>query len=175
MLTQEEIRNIPVVVEVVSVPPIFDVELYLTMRETAGIFEGKETYLEHVKFVSQTIANSPWFILSKCPDITVQSAFLCLELFRQLGLTIDTNYSEAWDSKERGRTWEMESERASFAKGEKLVYPSGHISQRAFVMVVVNLFCIVNEQVMQKVVQKIVEVEDRYEQAQKAQEMIDKK
>ena len=55
MLTQDEIRNIPVVVEFVAVPSTFDLDLYLSMREGAGIFEGKETNLENLRFVADTI------------------------------------------------------------------------------------------------------------------------
>ena len=176
MLTQENIRHLPVVVEFVSVPSTFDVELYLSFREIAGIFEGKETYLDHVKFVAETIKTSPWFVLAKCPEITVQSAFLCLELFRQIGLTVDTNYSEARDSKMRGRHWKLESEQFEYKSDhQKPLYEKGHISQRAFVMVIVNVYKMVEEGHVKRMIEKVVEVEDRIAQAEEAQAMLDKK
>ncbi len=167
MLTQDQIRNIPVVVEFVAVPSTFDLDLYLSMRESAGMFDGKETNLEHLRFVADTIKSSPWFVLSKAPDITIQSAFLCLEIFREVGLTLDSNYSDAFDSKFRGRTWETEAKHYE--------YQRGHIAQAAFVMVIVNVYKLVEEGVIQPVIEKIVEVEDRVEQSEIAEEMLDKK
>ena len=167
MLTQENIRQIPVVVEFVAVPSTFDIELFLSMRESAGMFEGEETNMEHIKFVAETVKASPYFILSKVPEITIQSAFFCLEIFRQAGLTIDSNYSEAWDSKFRGRTWEHHVK-------HDFVYDSGHISQTAFVMVIVNLYRFVEEGIMTPIIEKIVESEDRVARTEDAMEMIKK-
>lgn len=182
MLSQNQIRNLPVIVEFVSVPSTFDIELYLTMRETAGIFDGKETYLDHVKFISETVKSTPYFVLAKCPEVTVQSAFLCLELFRQIGLTLDSNYSEAWDSKFRGRTWENQT-RWDFMDNEdehdeiiqSPMYEAGHISQQAYVMVIVNVYKVVEDGHIKKIIEKVVEVEDRVAEAEEAQEMLSKK
>ena len=173
MLSQDMIRNIPVVVEFVAVPSTFDIDLYLTFREHAGIFDGKETYLEHVKFVAETVKSSPYFVLAKCPDITIQSAFMCLELFRQIGLTLESNYSEASDSKLRGRTWENQTKYYQFAKDAP--YEKGHISQCAFVMVIVNAYKLVEEGHIKKIIEKVVEVEDRIVEAEEAQALLDKK
>ncbi len=148
MLTQDQIRDIPVVVEFVAVPSTFDLDLYLSMREGAGMFEGKETNLEHLRFVADTIKSSPWFVLSKTPEVTVQSAFLCLEIFREIGLTLDSNYSDSIDSKFRGRSWENHAKHWQ--------YQQGNISQAAFVMVIVNVYKLVEENIIQPVIEKIV-------------------
>jgi len=166
MLTQDQIRDIPVVVEFVAVPSTFDVEFCLSMREGAGMFDGKETNLEHVKFMAETIKTSPYTVLSKTPEVTVQSAFFCLELFRELGLTIDSNYSDAHDSKLRGRSWE------SHAKHWQ--YGAGHISQRAFLMVIVNLFCLVEEGIIKRVSDAIESIDERHMTVEKAMAMIKK-
>jgi len=176
MLSQEDIRELPVVVEFVSVPSTFDVELYLTMRETIGIFQGKETYLEHVKFIAETVRASPWFVLAKCPDITIQSAFMCLELFRQIGLTLDTNDSNAMQSKLLGRDWRRESEHWQYSRNEGgVLYEQGHISQLAYVMVIVNVYKIVEDGFMKGIIEKVVEVEDRVVQAEEAAALLDDK
>jgi hypothetical protein len=167
MLTQENIREIPVAVDFVAVPSTFDIELFLSMRESAGMFEGKETNMEHVKFVAETVKASPYFILSKTPEITIQSAFFCLEIFREAGLTIDSNYSEAWDSKFRGRTWQHHTK-------QDFKYESGHISQTAFLMIIVNLYRFVEEGIMTPIIEKIVEFEDRVVRTEDAMEMIKK-
>ena len=177
MLSQNQIRDLPVAVEFVAVPSTFDIELYLSFRETAGMFEGKETYLEHVKFIAETVKSTPYFVLAKCPEITIQSAFLCLELFRQIGLTLDSNYSEAWQSKLRGRTWEPQTT-WDFIDGrqdEEPVYEPGHISQEAFVMVIVNIYKVVEDGHIKNIIEKVVEVEDRVAEAEEAQEMLDDK
>lgn len=166
MLTQDEIRNLPVVVEFVAVPSSFDIDLYLSMREGAGMFDGRETNLKHVKFIAETIKASPWFVLSKAPETTIQSAFFCLELFREVGLTLDSNDSTAYDSKFRGRTWKGHA---------KYEYHQGHISQAAFVMIVVNVYKLVEDGMIAPIVEKIVEVENRMADGKAAQEMLDKK
>jgi hypothetical protein len=163
MLTQENIRELPVVVEFVAVPSSFDIDLALSMREGAGMFDGKETNLEHVKFVADTIRASPFMVLSKTPETTIQSAFFCLELFRQLGLTIDSNFSDAHDSKFRGRSWD------GYTKFE---YAAGHISQRAFVMVIVNLYTLVEEGIMTKVSNAIDSVHARVDKLNENMEML---
>ena len=165
MLTQDQIRNLPVVVEFVAVPSTFDVELYLSMRESAGMFDGKETNLEHVKFVADTIKESPYFILAKVPEITIQSAFLCLEIFREIGLTVDSNYSEAHDSKFRGRTWERES--------KHFKYEQGHIGQSAYVVIIVNLYNLVERNELQKVIENVVASEERTQKLKDNMEMLD--
>lgn len=172
MLTQDQIRNIPVVVEFVAVPSTFDIELALSMRESAGMFDGNETNLEHVKFVADTIKASPFMVLSKTPEITVQSAFFCLEVFREIGLTIDSNYSDAYDSKFRGRTWEVHSKRWNY-KQEK--YERGHISQTAFLVVIVNIYALVEQGIMLKVSNSIDSVNKQIEKLKENMEMLDGK
>jgi hypothetical protein len=167
MLTQDDIRDIPVAVDFVAVPSSFDIDLVLSMREGAGMFDGKETNLEHVKFVAETVAASPFTILSKTPDITVQSAFFCLEIFRELGLTIDSNYSEAQDSKFRGRKWEMESKHYE--------YQRGHIAQSAFLIVIVNVYRLIEEGIMDKVSDAIDSMQERVDKMNENMEMLDEK
>jgi hypothetical protein len=169
MVSQNELIDLPVVVELVAVPSSFDMDLFLSMREGAGMFKGSETNLEHVKFIAETIKASPWFILSKAPELTIQSAFFCLEVFRQLELTVDSNYSEAWDSKFRGRTWERESDHWNFQQAD------GRLSQVAFVMVIINLYRLVEDGILRPVLQKVAEVEERVENALETQKMLDKK
>ena len=165
MLTQDQIRNLPVVVEFFAVPSTFDIELNLSMRESAGMFDGKETNLDHVKFVANTIKESPYFVLSKVPEVTIQSAFLCLEIFREIGLTVDSNYSEAYDSKFRGRTWEREA--------KLFEYESGNIGQSAFVVIIVNLYNLVERNELQKVIENVVASEHQAEKLKKNMEMLD--
>ena len=167
MLSQDQIRNIPVVVDFVAVPGDFDIDLALSMRESAGMFDGVETNLEHVKFVAETIKASPYMILAKTPDITVQSAFFCLEIFRELGLTVDTNFSEAHDSKFRGRSWK--------AQAKDWQYEKGHIAQSAFLIVIVNVYRLVEEGIISKITDEIQAVEDGVEKLNENMEMLDKK
>ena len=166
MLTQDQIRDLPVVVEFVAVPSTFDIDLFLSMREGAGMFDGKETNLAHLKFVADTIRASPYFILAKVPETTIQSVFLCMEIFRELGLTVDTNYSEAFDSKFRGRSWKAHTE---------YNYQKGHIGQSAFVIIIVNLYNLVEQNILQPVIEKVVDAEDRMIQLEKDMKMLDEK
>jgi hypothetical protein len=166
MLTQDQIRELPVVVEFVAVPSAFDIDLALSLRESAGMFDGKETNLEHVKFVADTIRASPFMVLAKTPEATIQSAFFCLEIFRELGLTIDSNYSDAHDSKFRGRSWNNHT---------KHRYATGHISQNAFVMVIVNVYALVEEGIMTKVSDAIDSVQARVDKLTENMEMMDEK
>lgn len=166
MLTQDQIRDIPVVVEFVAVPSTFDIELALSMRESAGMFDGKETNLEHVKFIAETIKASPYMVLAKTPEVTVQSAFFCLEIFRELGLRLDTNYSDAHDSKFRGRKWDGHA---------KYQYSAGHIAQRAFLVVIVNLYKFVEEGLITKIADELESVQERIDKLAENMQMLDEK
>jgi hypothetical protein len=172
MLNQNDLINIPVVVEIVAVPSTFDIELYLSMRESAGMFQGDETVLSHVKFIADTIKASPYFVLTKCPDKTIQSALFCLHIFNEAGLTIDSNYSEAYDSKKRGRSWEwatkmnfLKIKSKDVSKARKRWNDNSSkdygISQEAFVMVIINLYALIESGILEPVIEKVVEAEDR--------------
>lgn len=167
MLSQEQIRDIPVAVDFVAVPSTFDIDLVLSMREGAGMFDGTETNLQHVKFVAETIKESPYMVLSKTPEVTVQSAFFCLEIFRELGLTLDSNLSDASDSKFRGRTWEQHAKHYN--------YQQGHISQMAFLIVIVNVYKLVEEGIISKIADKIQSVQDRVDKLKENMKMLDEK
>jgi hypothetical protein len=179
MVDQNEIVNLPVLVELVAVPRSFDIELYLSMRESAGMFDGSETVLNHVKFISDTIKASPYFVLSKCPDKTIQSAIFCLHIFNEAGLTVDSNFSEAYDTKVRGRKWERYLDWNFIRKDKKdrpqrfrLDSTSQGVSQRAFVMVIINLYALVESGILEPIIKKVVEAEDRVNHLHKTMNMI---
>lgn len=153
MVDQNELMHIPVVVEIVAVPSSFDIELYLTMRESAGMFDGHETALNHVKFIAESIKGSPYFVLSQCPDKTIQSALFVLYIFNKAGLTIDSNYNHANDSKFRGRELDFATKWEFFSdKGT---------SQHAFVVIVVNLYALIELGVVDQIQKQVKDTLER--------------
>lgn len=164
--SQDELRDVPVIIEFVAVPNTFDIEYYLSMRESTGMFINEEMNLTHIKFISDTIKSSPWFVLSKAPDLTIASCLFCLEVFREIGLTIESISDQHEDSKFRGQDYKR------FLHYHYKDRDNQTNKQMPFSITIVNLYQLVQEGILKPVIEKIVEIEDYVEKIEGTMEMV---
>jgi len=160
MVRQEELNNVPVIVEFVSVPETFDIDCFLSMRESMNKFRNNHMQVEQIKFVSDAVKASPFFVLTKVPHITISSCLFCLELYRELGLTVDI-FSDIHDSKFRGITFERYME-----------YEDKEDVMQALAIIIVNLFPLLKEGIVEKVLEKIVETEEYIESVESTKQIV---
>ena len=158
MLTQDELRHLPVIIEFLAVPSTFDIEYYLSMRESVGYFENKEINLDNVKFISDAIKSTPFFTLTRAPELTIASCLFCLEIFRELGLTLESISDQHMDSKFRGQNYKRLLH-LDYKEGKK---------QHPFCIIVVNLYKFVEEGLLEPIITRLVDIEDRKEEVERA-------
>jgi hypothetical protein len=77
-----------VMAEFVAVPPDFDCQSHLTMREQVGIFNIKDVNLRHVQTISNAVANSPVFSTLNNALLDPSSCFFFLQLLDELNLIL---------------------------------------------------------------------------------------
>jgi hypothetical protein len=75
-------------VELVAIPPNFDIKSHLTMREQAGIFEYTNVSIKHLEGISMGVQNTPVFTLLNNPNVALQSMIYFLYILDQLGFII---------------------------------------------------------------------------------------
>jgi hypothetical protein len=75
-------------VEVVALPPNFDILSHLTMREQSGIFENPHISLKHLQVISMGVQSTAIFTLLNNPSVTLQSVAYFLQILDELGFII---------------------------------------------------------------------------------------
>ena len=75
-------------VEVVAIPPDFDIMQYLTMREGAGIFEQKAVDLKQLKIISDAVRCSPIFCIQNNIRISPVACMFFIKIVNELGLIL---------------------------------------------------------------------------------------
>jgi hypothetical protein len=133
------------------------------MRESTGNFSNEEMDLDHIKFMSDTIKSSPYFVLSRAPKLTIVSCLFCLEVYRELGLTLESVSDQYEDSKFRGRNFK------GFLNWH---YSNKDHKQAPFCIVVVNAYTLVESGLLKPIIDKIVEIEDYAESIETTMEMV---
>ena len=147
---QSQLQDVPIIVEFLAIPDTFDIEYYLSMRESTGLFSNEEINLEHVKFMGDTIKSSPFFVLSKAPELTIASCLFCLEIFREVGLTLESVSDQHDHSKFRGQ---------DFKRFVNYHYKNDS-AQVPFCIITVNAYRLVEDGLLEPVIRRITEVED---------------
>lgn len=79
-----------VMAEFVAVPPDFDLQSHLSMREQVGIYEVKNMNLHQAGIFIDGIKNAPVFNTMNNALINPNICFFVLQLFQELGLILKT-------------------------------------------------------------------------------------
>lgn len=74
--------------EFVAIPPDFEIENYLTLRESAGIFKYKEVDLEQVKKIAMGVKYSPVFSILNNALLSPSACMYFLSVVNELGLVV---------------------------------------------------------------------------------------
>jgi len=162
--SQDQLLDVPIIVEFVAVPNSFDIDHYLSMRESTNNFSNAEMNLDNVRFISDTIKSSPFFVLSKAPELTISSCLFCIEIFREIGLTLQSVSDQHENSIFRGQ---------DFKRFLHYSYKNdSQESQVPFCIIVINTYQLVEEGVLEPIVEKIVEVEEYTKKIEATMEMV---
>lgn len=75
-------------VEVVAVPPDFDIKQYLSMRESAGIFKHKGIDLKNLSIIADAVKSTPVFCLQNNIRINPVTCMFFIKIVNELGLVL---------------------------------------------------------------------------------------
>jgi hypothetical protein len=75
-------------VEVVAIPPDFDINMYLSLREGAGIFESKDISLKQLQIISEAVKFTPIFVIQNNLRISAVTCMFYLKVINEIGLTL---------------------------------------------------------------------------------------
>lgn len=131
------------VVEIVALPPNFNIENHLTMREQAGIFEDKNISLKHLQAISLGVQFTPVFNLLNNPSISLQSVSYFLYILDELGFIIKGINGETFNYNDYKTLTEM------FSKYQGDIYFRGHRS-KTINFTIINLVQILNNETVEK-------------------------
>jgi len=92
MIDQSTIDNY-VLAEFVAIPPDFDIQSHLSMREHIGLFELKDINLKQLSIISDGVANSALFSSMNNPNINSNTCLFFLQLISELNLIIKNIYN----------------------------------------------------------------------------------
>jgi len=77
-------------IEFVAIPPDFNLESYLSMREQVGITEFKDVDIGSVKKIAMAVTHSPVFAVMNNALLSVSSCMYFLHIINELGLVLKT-------------------------------------------------------------------------------------
>ena len=77
-------------VEFVAIPPDFDLESHLLMREQVGITEFKDVDIGSVKKIAMAVTHSPVFAVMNNALLSASSCMYFLHILNELGLILKT-------------------------------------------------------------------------------------
>jgi len=88
-------------VEIVAVPPDFDIHQYLTMRESAGIFKHKSVDLKNLSIISDSVKCSSIFCIQNNIRINPVTCMFYLKILDELNLIVRSVYNPIREDIER--------------------------------------------------------------------------
>lgn len=75
-------------VEIVAVPPDFDIVNYLSIREQAGIFKQKHVNTKHIQIIAEGVRSSPVFAMMNNTHISPVTCMFFIKIMKELGLIL---------------------------------------------------------------------------------------
>lgn len=85
-------------IEVVAIPPDFDILNYLSLREQAGIFKHKRINKKHLEVIAEGVKASPIFSMLNNIRIDPATCLYFLKVIHELGLVLKSLYNPMRDS-----------------------------------------------------------------------------
>jgi len=80
-------------VEIVAIPPDFDILNYLSLREQAGIFKNKKINKQHLEIIAEGVKASPVFSMLNNIRIDPATCLYFLKVIHELGLVLKSLYN----------------------------------------------------------------------------------
>lgn len=141
-----------VMAEFVAVPPSFNIESHLSMREQVGIFSIKDINLKQVKIISDAVTHSSVFSSMNNAILHPKSCMFFLQLLNELNLVLNKVDNPLRRSREEyikfAEHWE--DNRQNYIRGQ-------HVDRISFV--IVNVVHFLNQSIIDEAWKAIQELE----------------
>ncbi len=150
-------------VEAVAVPPDFQIENHLKMREAAGIFENEHVNLKQLALISEGVKSSPIFATLNNPVIEPHTCMYFLHIMEELGLVITSVDNPVKRNRQEYNAFlnGWSDQQRNFVRGQE-VYRIN--------FVVINLYQIYQQNIMTEVKDSIEQVLKHTEDVRKMKE-----
>ena len=136
------------IIEVVSVPPEFDISNHLKMREAAGIFEHENVDLKQLTIISEVVRCSAIFSALNNPVINPHTCMYFLHIMEELKLIIKSIDNPIKRNREEYMTflkkWKQDSH--TYVRGQDVLRLN---------FVIINLVPLYQQQVMDEAVEAV--------------------
>ena len=154
MLSDPMMRSGIVTIEFVAVPSTFKIDNHLSMREAINQFMNEKVTLKNVRLISDSIVSTPVFSISNVSTPVMAAAIMVLTILKELHLDVDrtsswlqknASYKDLLLPHNNWFTSDGDDHRVNIAKGT---------------LVIVNLYQLVEQGILDEVIQRVVEIED---------------
>lgn len=152
-------------VEAVAIPPDFEIENHLKMREAAGIFENEHVNLKQLTLIAEGVKASPIFASLNNPIIEPHTCMYFLHIMEELGLVVTTV-----DNPVKRNRQEYQSFLAGWSDQQRNYVRGQDVFRMNFI--VINLYQLYQKNVMEEVVEAVNHIIQHGEDVKKMKESI---
>jgi len=145
-------RTVTTVIEFVAVPNFFDIEHYLSIRESTGFVDTVD--LKQMKLVAESIRYSSIFTTGDNYSISATTIFMLLQIYDELKLVINLATEKPW--KPRGTDFKTVA--GWYVKRDREIN-SGH-RERPMSFVIINLLQLQQDGILDKAMESVAEMQD---------------
>lgn len=171
-LDRERVFDNYLICEFVVVPHDFEIESLLTLREQAGIFPFPQIDLAHLRIISASVKYSPVYnMLNNSEKINYRTCLYFLHILYEAGLileTMDSPVRRLFGSYKRMIDNSCSSD--SEDQEERPIYIDFGTRVRNLNFSIINMFNLLNEEMISKSVQKVNEFIDYQKRIRKSRE-----
>ena len=143
-------KGILTMVEFVAVPQIFDIEHFLTMRETTGFIDIADK--KQLKIVSDAVKNSTVFAIVNNPNISIVTIFAFLQILKELNLVIQIATNPLMT-----RLEDYDYVAAAYAD------PGNQDAKKPATIVFINLLMLQQEGLLDKALESVVKIDEYFD------------
>lgn len=141
------------VIEFVAVPDFFDIEDYLSIRESTGFVDTVD--LKQMRLIAESIRYSTIFSTGDNYSISATTVFMLLHIYDELDLVINLSSEKPW--RPRGVTFETV---AGWHTQRDRDISTGNRRDRPMSFVIVNLLQLQQEGILERALQSVVKLEE---------------
>jgi len=143
--------RVTTVIEFVAIPEFFDIEHYLSIRESTGFVDTVN--LKQMKLIAESIRYSTIFSTGDNYQISATSVFMLLQMYDELKLVINLSTEKPW--KPRGTDYKTVA--GWYVKRDREVNSGRHDRPMSFV--IINLLQLQQEGILDKALKSVVSME----------------
>ena len=147
-------EHVNVIVEFIAIPPDLDINNFLSFPESVGRFKSRYVKKDLISLIAESIQTSPIYTISNASVSVIYSCLTFLNILQELELTVST----ASNVKEPNTRY-------------KDFLESGFFSERSpdetttnFVIVIVNLFPLMSENLIEDALKSLIKLEEFQEE-----------